>query len=69
MQTLLREEFSSESFYVDIFEQLYFTEEQIFFIDFLIKIYFLLVYYTHVFLYFFLTFIFGDEEPEVGKGE
>jgi len=53
VQTLLREEFSSESFYVDIFEQLYFTEEQIFFIDFLIKIYFLLVYYTHVFLYFF----------------
>ena len=44
---------------MDIFEQLYFTEEQIFFIDFLIKIYFLLDYYTHVFLsFFFLTYIF-----------
>ena len=45
---------------MDIFEQLYFTKEQIFFIDFLIKIYFLLDYYTHVFLsfFFFLTYIF-----------
>ena len=41
---------------MDIFEQLYFTKEQIFFIDFLIKIYFLLDYYTHVFLSFFFFF-------------
>ena len=65
VQTLLREEFSSESFYMDIFEQLYFTKEQIFFIDFLIKIYFLLDYYTHVFLsfFFFNIHLFLDVDP------
>lgn len=47
---------------MDIFEQLYFTEDQIFFTDFLIKIYFLLVYYTHLFLFFFFfnTYLFLD---------
>ena len=51
---------------MDIFEQLYFTKEQIFFIDFLIKIYFLLDYYTHVFLSFFFFFnihLFLDVDP------